>query len=199
MFFKHKYITSSTVTPEDAVVQAATQLAHTLSGIVPPPISESGIEKIRRLTSIFSNQDDVAPTEGVHPPRVDMGQEEGQKITTEDLTEEESPGLIVASPPITTKIPDWFDGYEEQITNHQNQHNTITQDDSDDRPAHNTQSTRHSTPTITQEVLLVCIQMTSTTLDPQKMSGRKFPLQLLCKMAGSVLDGTTGDLLEYRH
>jgi len=53
MFFKHKYITSPTVTPQDAVIQATKQLADTLNGVAPPSLGESGIEKLQRLTSIF--------------------------------------------------------------------------------------------------------------------------------------------------
>jgi hypothetical protein len=198
MFFKHKYITSPTVTPADAIVQAAKQLTDALKGFVPPPISESGIEQIRKLTSIFTNDDGVAPTEGAHPPRVENtntknATEPGRKI------EAKTPELIVASPTKITPLPDWFDGYEEQVTNQRQRYNTITQEDTDDQPAYNTRSKRRTTPTITQEALLAAIQMTTTAPSPKEMTARKLPLQLLCEMAGSVLDSNTGDLLEYRH
>ena len=54
MFFKHKYITAPTVTPQDAVIQAAKQLTDALKGIVPPPFSESGIDQIKKLSTIFN-------------------------------------------------------------------------------------------------------------------------------------------------
>jgi hypothetical protein len=70
MYFKHKYITLPTVTPANAIVQAAKQLTDALNSIVPPPISKSGIDQIKRLTSIFTNDADVAPTKGAQQPRV---------------------------------------------------------------------------------------------------------------------------------
>ena len=34
---------------------------------------------------------------------------------------------------------------------------------------------------------------------PKAAAFRKYPVQLLCELAGAVLDQDTGDLLEYRH
>ncbi|KAL7523689.1 LOW QUALITY PROTEIN: hypothetical protein ACHAWF_000626, partial [Thalassiosira exigua] len=53
VIFKHKYITSPTVTPADAIVQAAKQLADALKGNIPPPLVKSGIDHIKALTNIF--------------------------------------------------------------------------------------------------------------------------------------------------
>ena len=53
VIFKHKYITSPTVTPADAIVQAAKQLADVLKGNIPPPLVKSGIDHIKALTNIF--------------------------------------------------------------------------------------------------------------------------------------------------
>ena len=33
----------------------------------------------------------------------------------------------------------------------------------------------------------------------KKAASRKFPMQFLCDIANAVLDGDTGELLEYRH
>ena len=46
MYFKHKYITSPTITPQDAVIQAAKQLADILNGVFSLPLGESGIDKL---------------------------------------------------------------------------------------------------------------------------------------------------------
>ena len=119
MYFKHKYITSPTVTPADAIVQAAKQLTDSLNDVVPPPISKSGIEQIKRLTSIFTNDDDVAPTEGAHPPRVENTNAKSKTKDAEEAPKEEAPELIVVSPTKTTPLLDWFDGYEEQVANQQ--------------------------------------------------------------------------------
>ena len=60
---------------------------------------------------------------------------------------------------------------------------------------------RAATRTITQEVLL---QMTDVSgngsaITAKSAASRKFPMQFLCNYANAVLDGKTGELLEYRH
>ena len=77
---------------------------------------------------------------------------------------------------------------------------TIDDNDKKETPARNTryQSTSLS---IMDKVMLSCCQMfcTSYQIDPQKVSSRKYPLQLFCELAGAVLDEEKGDLLEYCH
>ena len=34
---------------------------------------------------------------------------------------------------------------------------------------------------------------------PRQLASRKFPMKLLCEIAGAVLDLSTGELLKYRH
>lgn len=53
VIFKHKYITTPTVTPEDAIVAAAKELERAIRGYVPPPLAKSGIDQIKELTNIF--------------------------------------------------------------------------------------------------------------------------------------------------
>ncbi len=60
---------------------------------------------------------------------------------------------------------------------------------------------RAATRTITQEVLL---QMTDVSgngraIMAKSAASRKFSMQFLCDYANAVLDGKTGELLEYRH
>ena len=55
MIFKHNYITSPSVTPLNAIVQVAKQLTDTLRCNTPPQLVESGIDQLRRLTSIFGD------------------------------------------------------------------------------------------------------------------------------------------------
>ena len=51
-----------------------------------------------------------------------------------------------------------------------------------------------------EEALLSCVQLSPhSTITPRNAARRKYPLQLLCELAGAVLDAETGDLLEYRH
>ena len=51
--------------------------------------------------------------------------------------------------------------------------------------------------TVTQEALLSAIAMSSMTVTPQILAARRFPMKLLCEMAGAVID-SSGEVLEYR-
>ena len=90
MFFKHKYITAPTVTPQDAVIQAAKQLTDALKGIVPPPFSESGIDQIKKLSTIFKEKETtedspvMAPNEGALQPTVRAPLEHAQQPRVHD-------------------------------------------------------------------------------------------------------------------
>ena len=82
----------------------------------------------------------------------------------------------------------------------QNMSNYITQDNS---PAENTRSKTRKQETILRmsfEAMLSCIQTTKhATVNPKAAASRKYPMQLLCELAGAILDQDTRDLLEYRH
>ena len=54
MYFKHKYITMPTVTPSDAIVQAARTLIDALKAKVPPPLAQSGADQIKQLHAILT-------------------------------------------------------------------------------------------------------------------------------------------------
>ena len=47
--------------------------------------------------------------------------------------------------------------------------------------------------------MLTCVNMSSVKISPRAAAGRKYPVQLLCELAGAIVDGSTGELLEYRH
>ena len=65
-----------------------------------------------------------------------------------------------------------------------------------DTPSRNTSSQRR---TLTQEVIYSCMNITSTPETPRNLAAQKFLMKLLCEIAGAVLDGSTGELLEYWH
>jgi hypothetical protein len=43
------------------------------------------------------------------------------------------------------------------------------------------------------------ISSTSKLIKPKNAASRKYPMEFLCELAGAVLDGATGELMEYRH
>ena len=72
--FKHKYITSPTVTPADAIIQATKELEDTIKNKIPPPLVKSGIDKLKECTNIFGTEfTSKNEEESVTPPRVGTG------------------------------------------------------------------------------------------------------------------------------
>ena len=47
--------------------------------------------------------------------------------------------------------------------------------------------------------MLSYIKMSDTKVTPRNLASQKFPMKLLCEIAGAILDGKTGKMLEYRH
>ena len=72
----------------------------------------------------------------------------------------------------------------------------IKQEYEADTPARNT---RAQITTLNQELIYSCMNITSTPATPRNLASRKFLIKLLCKIAGAVLDGSIGELLEYRN
>ena len=54
VYFKHKYITNPTVTPEDAVIQEAQQLPVAFKGKLKTTMEKSGIYQLNKLDAIFN-------------------------------------------------------------------------------------------------------------------------------------------------
>ena len=47
--------------------------------------------------------------------------------------------------------------------------------------------------------MLSVLEMTPSKISPRNAASRQYPMAFLAEMAGAVLDGATGELLEYRH
>ena len=107
------------------------------------------------------------------PPRVDV-----------------SPGMIVAYP---TEAVDKLSKESRTTQDHRN-HRT---QDEEEAPAHNTRA-RKGTRSITQELMLAAVEMSTAQPTPINLASRKFPMQMLCEMAGAIMD-VNGGLLEYIH
>ena len=100
-------------------------------------------------------------------------------------------------PPLEVEYPSATDN----IASSHRRPNLISQEDNNahDTPASNTRS--RQTRSITQEAMLLTMNLSATEhpVSAKRLSQRKFPLSILCAFAGAVLDGTTGEMLEYRH
>ena len=56
VLFKHKHITNPTVTPEDAIVNAAKDLTAALKGNVPGSLGATSLDDLKQLEEIFAQK-----------------------------------------------------------------------------------------------------------------------------------------------
>lgn len=179
VFFKHKYLTQPTVSKADAVVAA------TIIGTIKK--RDVHYERLKNLSDMFNlianekakeaTKDKATPKIRRHPetpiPRVDDNQVPSEKCT-------QVPRVDTPAQPLTVEyhrppsVPNYATG-----------------------PAANIRSQRQQVRTVTQECLLSALELTQAQVSPQQLAARRFPMQLLCEMAGTVMD-QNGELLEYR-
>ncbi|KAL7532914.1 hypothetical protein ACHAXR_004935 [Thalassiosira sp. AJA248-18] len=198
IFFKHKYLTSPTVTPEDAVVAAAQQLAQAIGGNskgenkamealkeAAKLFEEIAQDNKRKVTATTNKNKTFKTQQSVALPRV-------QKATGEaPLT---SPRLVVACPSEAVVESKRHPFPDLNIPKYK----AIIIEKQTEAPAHNTRSRKEIPRTITQEAMLTAVKMSSTNTTARNLAGRKFPMKLLCELAGAVMDAN-GELMQYRH
>jgi hypothetical protein len=74
-FFKHKYLTNPSLTPEDQVIATAARLMDALQGIRSPQLQTSTLKSLSDIQDIFhkaaNTTQDLSPTQSLRtPPRV---------------------------------------------------------------------------------------------------------------------------------
>ena len=178
VFFKHKYLTNPTVSPQDWVVKAANNLSRALAN--KGPVQSTDMTELKRLVEIFEQQAaNIAAAEssqgnqdGVASPRVPTT---AAAAAPRVQTTQVQTALPRVSDPAAA-LPVTFTNY-------------VTQEE-EEEPSSETRAT-----------LLMLQAMEVSTIQPQAgtLAARKYPLQLLCEMANAVLDTDTGELMEYRH
>ena len=70
-FFKHKYITNPTVTPEDAIISAANRMSQALRQYKPNNMCEDDVQALSRLEHIFTkaaNNNSTVNIQAIEPP-----------------------------------------------------------------------------------------------------------------------------------
>ena len=102
VFFKHKYITNPSVTPEDAVISAANRMSAALQAYKPNNMQEEDIDALRRLEAIFTEatnnggQVEIEAKASIPTPRVRAQQklERDKKALTAALEEMAKPPRV---------------------------------------------------------------------------------------------------------
>ena len=72
-----------------------------------------------------------------------------------------------------------------------------TENNTPEAPAYNMRGRAAQKCSISQELMFQEVNISNHRLDPSNISQIKLPLKVLCNMTNTVLEGDTGDLLEY--
>ena len=191
ILFRHKHLTSPSVTKADAITQAAHELTATLKDNVPKKLGELDMKDLERLAKIFEKAAQAVSENEAASPRVPSPRVPA--MTAPSPRVQDSPQTNAANPRVISQDED--DGPPELLYRGRV------------APAHMLRETPTGVPrrskrlqgNITTEALLSIVELSTHKLQPQKLAQRKFPNQLLYEMAGAVMDNETGDMLEYRH
>ena len=128
------------------------------------------LEAIEKLNEIYK----IKKENNHSPPRV----QEEETAAPPRVQETEAPPRVAADPRVDELIVKFNSG-----------------------PAHNTRARTRSAARreIANESALNIIAKSMADAKQKQLASRKFPLKVLCELAGAVLDPETGDLLKYKH
>jgi hypothetical protein len=198
VFFKHKYITNPTVTPADAIIAAAANLAHTLNNnIHAQHLNNSNLADLKRLQQILTA---AATSHSLHPAVPST-----PSILTQNISANEPRVCTTSLPRQPRSIPapmvSDYDSDSSDDDSIDDCHGTQTPKPTaqsprvstfTSAPAFNTRSKQRS---ITQETILHNINFAANPFTPQKAAHRNYPFGVL----NAVLDKESGELMEYKH
>ena len=219
VFFKHRYITQPPVTDTDALLRACNDICNALRS--KPAHSMPTRSAMDTLMEILGGQAKKVQSP-VDAQRVRIKQALTQKKATEDTAEpqrvplKETGNQTIIDDDTATTTDETANSSETDGTllnivppNEDELHlegmevsypsksddivpapAIISQDD--DIPARRTRASR-------RQALLSAVDISGACPTAKQAASRRFPLQFLVDFAGAVLDGDTGELLEYRH
>ena len=201
VFFKHKYLTQPSFTTNDALLLAADRLTAAIEGVVPTTTStQAGVQQ---LLDIFKSQANGAKNE-ITTQRVQMADAAAQRVLDESTANE-----IARAETATQRVLEerTEDEVFQAITDDEHTEDAeisvpmITQDEDDEQqqPINSRPRTR-STRSATDEFIYSMMELPGMMgVTPRAAASRKFPMQFLCDYANAVIDGETGEIMEYRH
>ena len=195
VFFKHKYLTQPTLTASDAVIQAAQQLETALTQNLPAECrTQAAITKLMDIFKENAAREKEADArsqrvqkEKAHRQRVGRAAAERDSKETEDDT-------------LSTCTDANDDVSDDDTVPGELLDEIVDPPTTEEQPRYNLRP-RNNVRTITQEMMLHAVHIAGTHVpfSAQQAARRQFPLQFLAELAYAVLDGDTGELLEYRH
>ena len=201
VFFKHKYLTMPTITNADALLTAAQDMTTALKGGV-AQTSETAAA-IKALLAIYKENADMEKEKenAANSQRVRMDDARAQRVLQEieHATATRQHNQQSQAPPLEVEYPDEEseDDEDDEILAEVTAGGKVH---TEDAPANNTRSRAAVPRTITQEAIFATLEVSgaSANISARSAASRKYPLQFLCDFAGAVLDGASGEMLEFR-
>ena len=205
----HKYISNPSVTPEDAIMAAAGKLATLIKGHMTHQLSETLLDELTHLGSIFKQALAAEPEPSADPPPLPAGDTAFVRFRCSPrlTTSVESDGRITtapASPPrpaaVTLRRSARIAAVFTRVVVPQPPRvvppsplpRVVPPETVATPPtytlAHNTRSQLRPT----QESMFACAGSTFSLLSPMLLSSRKFPIEMI----SAVLDEDTSELME---
>jgi hypothetical protein len=182
VFFKHKYLTMPSLTPADALIQAADNLTTALAGVIPP--SSMTTEAIAQLISIFKTQAEKEKDEATLQ-RVLRERAQAERVLTKTIAPTTNPTSEPTAPQQTTYPPLEIEEYYPQVDIGSLRTTPISYPDNNSTSARPTDNTRYQLKvcTITQDYLFHLMDtpyLPKQLFTAKQASSRKYPLQFLC-------------------
>jgi hypothetical protein len=202
VYFQHTYITKPTVTKADIVADAATKLIKAIKGNYAAVHNETELDALDRLAQIF-----LDATKKLSGTEIETTPEEQvPRVQTNPTTQQQKTNHTEPPPRVRTVDNDLPHLIPADDSEDETNGNDTSTDDEDNEyeppPAYHTraQAAKHKTfhSNVTREAILTAVEMSFKQLNPAKLAQRQFPLQVLCEIAGAVMDDETGELMEYR-
>jgi hypothetical protein len=200
VYFQHAYITKPTITKADIVAEAATKLIEAIKGNYASVHNETDVDALNRLSQVFL--DATKKLSGIEldkAPEVPAPRVENTPIQSPTPT---------ATPPRVQKgndnLPHLIPTDESDSESDDDDSNTTGKDEDNHEhtPTYSTraQAAKHKTfhNNVTRKAILSAVEMSFHQLNPAQLAQRQFPLQVLCEVAGAVMDDETGELMDYK-
>ena len=212
MFFKHKYITNPSLTPTDAIIAAAVNLAHTIKHNMPEQYrSQLKKNDLSKLQQILKRTTESARVQAENDPPPDLVHEDDSDSDSDSDDEDDEPpitrrsnrlrGIPPATPPRVrpTKVPTISNPVNPPIPTQdtlQVEYPNLAKSSTNSASPPNKQSNRRTiTQESTQDSIFRMMDIMGSNFSPSQAAKRQFPKEALA----AVLDPHTGELMEYRH
>jgi hypothetical protein len=184
----------------DIVADAATKLIDAIKGNYASIHNETEVEALNRLSQVFL--DATKKLSGIEldkAPKIPTPRVENTPIQS-PIPTATPPRVQIGNNNLPHRIP--TDDSDSESDDDESDMADKDEDSYEPTPTYNTraQTAKHKTfhSNVTREVILSAVEMSFQRLNPAQLAQRQFPLQVLCEIAGAVMDDKTGELMEYK-